>query len=106
MRKKTKPRATRRADAAAVEKAWGDRRDALRTINEMEQGVRAFAGAGTLTSPPQHAELSAHTVLIIQTALRVLRNPDYRAVVHPDIDVNRAETELGEYYDVNGRLRT
>ena len=47
--------------------------------------------------------LSRHTVLVLQTALRLLKHGEgYRALVHPGIDVDAAIAELGEHYDENG----
>ncbi len=47
--------------------------------------------------------LGKHTVLVIQTALRLLKHGEaYRVLVHPGIDVDAAIADLDQHYDENG----
>ena len=53
-----------------------------------------------------NTKLSPKTVRTIQTALRVLRNEEYRALVVPGIEkqVEMAFEELDRVYDENGKV--
>lgn len=53
-----------------------------------------------------NTKLSPKTVRVIQTALRVLRNEEYRALVVPGIEkhVEMAFEELDGIYDEDGKV--